>query len=245
MAEEATKLTWAQIEAEIRERSGVELNELPHYNAHVWVPKRTAAEVQVLFALLSSSPGWTSMPEAQKSAKIDEMMSDLVPMTLVRGAPWPPNPSFVIANMFADDTELRVYAIAAKEKDSGASGGTIYTITKANPLPTYGSKSMALETWVDLLSAEWEQVEEESDPAEAAAEEEREKVIAYLESLPAGYLMADAIEDLDEALHLVERDEPDGDGEEPKPAQAANGAPAEAAEPAGGQKNEAAAPAAT
>lgn len=211
------KLTWSQIETKIKEESGIEFNELPRRQAHVWVPKRTPTEVQIMLALMTASPQWGTWNDAQKAAKLDDLMGEMTPMTVMKNTPWPPNPMYVVAELFDDEDEVRVYAIASKDKDSGISFGMRYTISKSCPLPVYTASGMFLDVWVGALAKEWEAVDRKTNTAEVeeiAAEEEREDVIEYLKSLPAEYQIKDAIEDIKEKLHLVETDDEDDEDEE-------------------------------
>jgi|HubBroStandDraft_2_1064218.scaffolds.fasta_scaffold00039_40 hypothetical protein len=209
------KLTWSQIEAKIKEESGIEFNELPRRQAHVWVPKRTPTEVQIMLALMTASPQWSTWNDAQKAAKLDDLMSEMTPMTIMKNMAWPPNPAYVVAELFDDEDEVRVYAIAGKDRESGISFGMRYTISKSCPLPVYTASGMFLDVWVAALTEEWSAVDGETNLAEVATEEERDAVIAYLKSVPADYQIKDAIDDIEEELHLIDPDD-DDDGDEPE-----------------------------
>jgi len=248
MAEEqaTTVLTGKQIMAEVAERSGVDLESLPVMMHYVWVARRTAMDVQVQLTLEQSKPDWAARPDVQKMQTIRSLMAEMDPMLLTRFGSWPMGDALIFA-LFQDETEVRVYTIPKMGKDMTEAPPKIanrYRIAKANPLPVYGVDAFTFDAWMDAVAQEMEAVESEEDPAEAAVEEEREKVISYLESLPADYLMKDAIEDLDEELHLVEREEEDEPGEVVSPANGSSPqATAVAEEPAGTQNEAAEAPA--
>lgn len=238
MADEALA-AWEALQTEIETRSELELKDLPRMEAYLWVARRTPLEVQMVSSLLASS---------NKPVPYEQLLEDLTPMVVRRYGPWPNDDSYAVAELFEDEAEVVVYAIAAKDKNTR---GVRYKITKANPLPVYTVEAMTFDTWMDELVAQWEEVDGATNPAEVATEEERESVLSYARSLPADYAIANLISDLEDENHLVEveeegEDEDDeADGETPAAA-AESKAPAPAAAPsATSRTTEEAAPPAT
>jgi hypothetical protein len=203
MAEQqVVPLNWAQFEQEIEKRAGIEIKTLPRKAAYLWVPKRNAIEVQLMIQLLTT---------AKKNVPAEELMNEMTPMFIRRLGVWPMNHDYVVAEMFDDEAELRVYAVAAKNSVMQC---VRYKIVKACPVPTFGYDEMLFETWTDAIVEEWQVIDSDVN----AAEVEREAVVEYLKAMPDDYRVKDAAEDVEEGLHLVDTDdEEEGtaeDGEE-------------------------------
>jgi len=216
MADEV-QMTGRQIAAEIANRTDAEIDKLPHKLHHVWVARSTPAEAQVRFSMLAADPKFAQCTDQQKSFELAKLLAELDPMLLSKYADWPMSAGTLIFEMFEDETEVRVYAIPKMSKDMTEKPPVVlnrYRICKANPLPTYGVEAMVLETWMNEVAREWDEVDGDISAVEIAVEEERDDVVEYLKSLPADYQIKDAIEDVEEKLHLVETEDDDDDEEE-------------------------------
>jgi hypothetical protein len=208
---------WDKLNADVQERAGVEIADLPRKRTYLWVAKRTPLEVQMMASLLTS---------AGKPVPFDELLADLTPMVLSRHGDWPMNDDYLVAEMFDDgETDLLVYVVHKKDQTLGVR----YRLNKACSTPTFGVDEMPMETWLDQLAESWKAVESDVDYEELATEEEREATLAYMRTLPKDYAISDLIADIEDENHLIEIEEPDGPGEEddededdePEPAAAA------------------------
>jgi hypothetical protein len=216
------QLNWAQIQAEIKERAeeeDLDIEELPRRQNHVWVAKRTSMEVQMMLELLRSGPAWSKMKETEQAAKLDGLMSDMTPMTLTRAKPWPPNPNYVIAEIFDDDAEIRVYAVPQSAPTTPVIAAMRYRISKASHLPTYTVDALWIDTWIDAIVDEWSEIDGEVNAETHALQEgmetECETTIAYLKTLKEGYRIVDLIADLKDGTHRqVEIPEEEEEGEQ-------------------------------
>jgi hypothetical protein len=198
-------LNWAEFQAKIEKQTGLELKDLPRKRTYLWVARRTPLEVQMMMALLQA---------ANKPVPAEQMLVDLTPMIINRLQPWPMNPDYTVAEMFDDDVELRVYAMAVLTNK--AVHCVRYKIVKACPLPVFALDEMSFEVWTNQIAEEWEGVNSDVNAAEEAIIEERDAVITYLQSLPDDYRVKDAADDIGDENHLVETDdEPDAEGDKP------------------------------
>ena len=215
MADEKTaaKTAWDLLNEEIEKRSGLELLNLPRKRTFLWVPKRTTPEI-TLMTQLQQAKNAELPPDKQIKIPYDQYMADLTPMVLGRHKDWPMNDDFVIAEMFDDGEELRVYAVAKAGDNKLAFR---YRIVKTCAIPVFGSEEMPYETWVDELVEEWKAIESDIDYEELATETERDAVIAYIRTLPKDYTLEDLIGDLEDENHLVEiEDENDDEDDDPE-----------------------------
>jgi hypothetical protein len=229
---ERTALTWKQIQAEIAERSDAEIEELPRTQHAVWVSRFTSMDVQTKLTLKSAGPEWAKLTDKQKTDELNGMMSELIPMTITRGKPWPANPNYVVAEIFRDTDEVRVYAVPASATTEPVIAAMLYSINRSCPLPTFTVDALWIDVWIDAIVQEWDDVDGETNPEEAGMEAERETTIAYLKTLKEGYRIADLLADIQDGTHLeVEPDDDDDEDETKEPDETANGAAAAAETP--------------
>jgi hypothetical protein len=229
---ERASMTLAQIREAIEDQANVDVSDVRRTQNFVWVARYTSMDVSTKLTIRSSSPEWKTITDAQRSAELKAMMEDLTPVIVARGRPWPMNPAYVVADIFADADEVRVYAVpvtavmeTTKKEDSAIVKVPVtateacmrYTISKSCPLPTYTADVYWAENFVDAICNELEAVDNDDDPEQAGADGEREQTIAYLKTLPELYRTADLVADLTEELHFkvgLPDPDPEEEGEE-------------------------------
>ena len=202
---------WDKLKADVEERSGVEIADLPRKRTYFWVPRCTPLEVQMNSSMLQA---------AGKPVPYDELLAAMQPMLLQRHADWPMNDDYLIAEMFDDGDDLIVYVVSKKDQTLGVR----YRINKQCPMPAFGVEEMPMDTWLDELVEAWRAVESDIDYEELATEEERDATIAYIKTLPKDYSLEDLVGDLEDENHLVpveEEEEEDDEEEKGEPVAAA------------------------
>ena len=210
MVDEAKQVSaWDKLNADVQERAGVEIADLPHKRTYFWVPRCTPLEIQMISTLKQA---------ANEDVPYKELLASMQPMLIQRHGDWPMNDDYLVAEMFDDgDADLLVYVVSKKDQTLGVR----YRINKQCSMPAFGVEEMPMDVWLDQLAEEWKAVESDIDYEEVAVEDERNATIAYIQTLPKDYSLEDLVGDLEDENHLVPVDEEEEEEEEGKPAAAA------------------------
>lgn len=211
MVDEAKQVSaWDKLNADVQERAGVEIADLPRKRTYFWVPRCTPLEIQMISTLKQA---------ANEDVPYKELLASMQPMLIQRHGDWPMNDDYLVAEMFDDgDADLLVYVVSKKDQTLGVR----YRINKQCSMPAFGVEEMPMDVWLDQLAEEWKAVESDIDYEEVAVEDERNATIAYIQTLPKDYSLEDLVGDLEDENHLVPVDEEEEEEEEEgKPAAAA------------------------
>lgn len=226
-AETVTALTWAQIQARIEEEAeddDIDIAELPRTTDAIWASRFDAVEAQVKITIKASAPSWQKMKDSEREAYVESALSDMTPMRIGRGRPWPLQPAYIVMYLFKDADELRVYTVPASSFVTGTKEAPVpatptpigmrYSINRANPKPTFTAEAVMIDVWISEVVRECIELDGEVNVEENAYEEgeeaEQAQVLAYLATLPEGYRIVDLISDIKEGVHAkVEVPEPE------------------------------------
>jgi len=218
---ESDKLNAADVAAEITDRAGVEYADVPRMDAYRWTARENRAEnmllltqvamnlaqfVAFLDAVKNGQVPAVNLNAAEAREEIEKVQNmigkSMEPIIFRRKTENPLNKKLTIAEMFMDEDEVRLYCWEppAEPVDPEEKVCARYRLNKNSN--TFSVENMSLDVWMDevaedfkLLAGGW------------TAEQERDAVVDYLESLAPDFSVKEAAIDIKEGMHVPDDDE--------------------------------------